>query len=69
LTVKIVNAVHWPANVLMGVRKHFVQARLVGGGAMATGELPLERADDVPPLEQGGHRAAIGDGLPWRGAG
>jgi hypothetical protein len=40
------------ANVLMDVRKQFVQDRLVGGGAVATVELPLERADDVPPVEQ-----------------
>lgn len=40
------------ANVLMDIRKQFVQDRLVGGGAVATVELPLERADDVPPLEQ-----------------
>jgi hypothetical protein len=32
--------------------QQLAQDRLVGGGGVATVELPLERADDVPPLEQ-----------------
>jgi len=48
------------ANVLMDVRKQFAQDRLVGGGGVDTVGLPLERADDVPPLE----REAIAPPLP-----
>jgi hypothetical protein len=32
--------------------QQLAQDRLVGGGGVATVELPLERADDVPPLAQ-----------------
>jgi len=48
------------ANLLMDVRKQFAQDRLVGGGGVDTVGLPLERADDVPPLE----REAIAPPLP-----
>jgi hypothetical protein len=48
------------ANLLMDVRKQFAQGRLVGGGGVDTVGLPLERADDVPPLE----REAIAPSLP-----
>lgn len=40
------------ANVLMDVRKRFVQDRLAAGGALTTVELPVDRSDDVPPVEQ-----------------
>jgi hypothetical protein len=36
----------------MDVRKRFVQDRLAAGGALTTVELPVDRADDVPPVEQ-----------------
>jgi hypothetical protein len=48
------------ANLLMDVRKQFAQDRLVGEGGVDTVGLPLERADDVPPLE----REAIAPPLP-----